>query len=152
METFSALLAFCAGNSPVTGEFPSQRPLMRTFAVFWTKGWVNNQDAGHLRRHRAHYAVTVMAQIFPEDILKFNSSSFHTFCHVPCGTYEYQYFTLIIVPVYDVAFDLWSGFIDLRKRVNGSWIIFAYGECYWVSAEIIGSVDPYNITFTTVFP
>ena len=29
METFSALLALCAGNSPVTGEFPSQRPVMR---------------------------------------------------------------------------------------------------------------------------
>ena len=25
METFSALLALCAGNLPVTGEFPSQR-------------------------------------------------------------------------------------------------------------------------------
>ena len=24
METFSALLAICAGNSPVTGEFPTQ--------------------------------------------------------------------------------------------------------------------------------
>ena len=31
METFSALLAFCAGNSPVPGEFPSQRPVMRSF-------------------------------------------------------------------------------------------------------------------------
>ena len=27
METFSALLALCAENSPVTGEFPSQRPV-----------------------------------------------------------------------------------------------------------------------------
>ena len=27
METFSALLTFCAGNSPVPGEFPSQRPV-----------------------------------------------------------------------------------------------------------------------------
>ena len=26
METFPALLALCAGNSPVTGEFPAQRP------------------------------------------------------------------------------------------------------------------------------
>ena len=26
METFFALLALCAGNSLVTGEFPSQRP------------------------------------------------------------------------------------------------------------------------------
>ena len=32
METFSVLLAFCAGNSPVTGEFPAQRPVMRCFA------------------------------------------------------------------------------------------------------------------------
>ena len=30
METFSALLALCAGNSPVTGEFPSQRPVTRS--------------------------------------------------------------------------------------------------------------------------
>ena len=35
METFSALLALCMGNSPVTGEFPSQRPLMRVFDVFF---------------------------------------------------------------------------------------------------------------------
>ena len=34
IETFSALLAFCAGNSPVTGEFPSQRPVTRSFDVF----------------------------------------------------------------------------------------------------------------------
>ena len=35
METFSALLAFCAGNSPVTGEFPAQRPVTRSFDVFF---------------------------------------------------------------------------------------------------------------------
>ena len=35
METFSALLAFCAGNSPVTGEFPTQRPVTRSFDVFF---------------------------------------------------------------------------------------------------------------------
>ena len=34
METFSALLTLYAGNSPVTGEFPSQRPVMRSFDVF----------------------------------------------------------------------------------------------------------------------
>ena len=33
METFSALLAFCAGNSPVPGEFPSQRQVTRSFDV-----------------------------------------------------------------------------------------------------------------------
>ena len=35
METFSALLAFCAENSPVTGEFPTQRPVTRRFDVFF---------------------------------------------------------------------------------------------------------------------
>ena len=35
METFSALLATCAGNSPVTGEFPAQRPVTRSFDVFF---------------------------------------------------------------------------------------------------------------------
>ena len=34
METFSALLAICAGNSPVNGEFPIQRPVTRSFDVF----------------------------------------------------------------------------------------------------------------------
>ena len=35
METFSALLAICAGNSPVLGEFPAQRPVTRSFDVFF---------------------------------------------------------------------------------------------------------------------
>ena len=34
METFSALLAISARNSPVTGEFPAQRPVTRSFDVF----------------------------------------------------------------------------------------------------------------------
>ena len=35
MKTFSALQALCAGNSPVTGEFPAQRPVTRSFDVFF---------------------------------------------------------------------------------------------------------------------
>ena len=34
-SSFSALLAICAGNSPVTGEFPTQRPVRRSFDVFF---------------------------------------------------------------------------------------------------------------------
>ena len=33
IETFSALLTICAGNSPATGEFPAQRPLTRSFGT-----------------------------------------------------------------------------------------------------------------------
>ena len=35
METFSALLVICAGNSPVPGEFPTQRSVTRSFDVFF---------------------------------------------------------------------------------------------------------------------
>ena len=64
METFSALLVFCAGNSPVPGEFPSQRPVTRSFDVFsliyaWTNVWANNRHACALRRKGAHYIVTL---------------------------------------------------------------------------------------------
>ena len=35
METFSALLALCEGNPPVTGGFPSQRSVTRSFDDFF---------------------------------------------------------------------------------------------------------------------
>ena len=35
METFSAILALCEGNSPVTGEFPSQRLVTRSIDIFF---------------------------------------------------------------------------------------------------------------------
>ena len=35
METFSALLAICAGNSPIPGEFPAQSPVTWGFDVFF---------------------------------------------------------------------------------------------------------------------
>ena len=64
MEAYSTLLAICAGNSPVTGVFPAQRPVSRSFDIFFdlrlNNGWVNNRETGDLRRHRAHYDVRVM--------------------------------------------------------------------------------------------
>ena len=35
METFSAWLTLCVGNSSATGELPSQRPVTRTFDIFF---------------------------------------------------------------------------------------------------------------------
>ena len=51
METFSALLAICAGNSPVTSEFPSQRLAARSFDVFFDlclNKWLSKQSLGWL--------------------------------------------------------------------------------------------------------
>ena len=68
MGTFSALLDLCAGSSPVTGKFPTQMSVSRSFKVFWIciwiNGWVNNREADDLRRHRAHYDVTVKCIVF----------------------------------------------------------------------------------------
>ena len=62
METFSALLELYAENSSVTGEFPSQRPVTRSFdSCAWINNWVNSREAGDLRRHRAYYGVIVMS-------------------------------------------------------------------------------------------
>ena len=63
METFSALLAICAGNSPVSGEFPAQKPVTRSFDVFLdvrlikrlskhSRGWWFETLSHPLWRHR----------------------------------------------------------------------------------------------------
>ena len=69
METFSALLSLCAGNSPVTCEFPEQKLWCFSLICAWINVWENNREAGDLRRHHAHYDVTVMCStlgvIFP---------------------------------------------------------------------------------------
>ena len=60
---FSVLLAPCERNSPVSGEFSSQRPVTRSFDIFFElrlNKQLNNRDAGDLRRHHAHYDVIVM--------------------------------------------------------------------------------------------
>ena len=51
METFSVVLAICAGNSPA---------LMFSLKSTRINDWVNNGEAGYMRHHRAHYDVTVM--------------------------------------------------------------------------------------------
>ena len=63
MGTSSALVAVCAGNSPVTGEFPAQRPVTRSFEVFFdlrrnkrlskqSWGWQFETPSRPLWRHR----------------------------------------------------------------------------------------------------
>ena len=66
MKAFSALLALCAGNSPVTGEFPPQRPVTLSFDVFCHLcpnkrlskqpcGWWFETPSRSLWRHRNVY-------------------------------------------------------------------------------------------------
>ena len=49
-------------RSPVNSSHQGQWRGALVFSVIraWINGWVNNREAGDLRRHRAHYGVTVM--------------------------------------------------------------------------------------------
>ena len=64
MEAFSALLTFVRGihrspvNSPHKGQW--HRALMFSLVCARTNGWLHHRDAGDLRRHYAHYDVTLM--------------------------------------------------------------------------------------------
>ena len=80
------------GNSPITGEFPAQRPVMRSFDAFficaWINSWVNNHEANDLRCHCDHCNVTVM------------HCNYHTVCNtelwftVPIYVYIIKYANL----------------------------------------------------------
>ena len=48
-------------NSPHKGQWRGN--LMFPLICTWTNGWLNNREAGDLRRHHAHYDVTVMGPI-----------------------------------------------------------------------------------------
>ena len=48
-------------NSPYKGQW--RRALMFSVICAWIKCWVNNREAGDLRRHRAHYDVIVIWRV-----------------------------------------------------------------------------------------
>ena len=61
-------------TDPLCGEFTGHRSISlkkgqwRGALIFsliyaWVNGWVNNREAGDLRRHRAHYDVILMVTI-----------------------------------------------------------------------------------------
>ena len=49
-------------NSPQKGQW--RGPLMFTLICVWINDWVNNREAGDLRRYRAYYDVTLMYRPF----------------------------------------------------------------------------------------
>ena len=62
METFSALFDLYAGKSPVNSPHKGQWPAALVFSLICARinDWVNNREAGDLRRHRTLYDVTVV--------------------------------------------------------------------------------------------
>ena len=63
VETFSALVALCEGNSPVTVNFPHKGQWSRASMFSLVCAWTNHRDAGDLRHHHAHYDVIVIMPV-----------------------------------------------------------------------------------------
>ena len=106
METFSALLVLYTGNSPVTSEFPSQRPVTRSFDVIFdlllnkrfskqSWGWWFEMPSCSLWHH------CIM-----------------DFCHSPFSFYHYLCFN----PVWVVKFVFWLSTTRVSSCVYG---------CHW---------------------
>ena len=77
METFSELLALCAGNSPITGEFPLQRPVTKSLDIFFdlrrnkrlskrSRRWLFEMPSRSLLRHCNGYNVNALTVLSEE--------------------------------------------------------------------------------------
>ena len=101
--TFSALLAICAGNSPVSGEFTVQRPETRSLDVFFdlcpnkllskqSWGWWFETPSGSLWRHSNEYLVVSTVHktgVVWECVPRFNNSVKKVFHCVLCSCIVY---------------------------------------------------------------
>ena len=88
METFSALLTICAGNSPVPGEFPTQRPVTRRFDVLFdldpnkrlskqSWGWWFETPSWSLWRHSNELVCKELKVIYPSPAHNLSTRHYH---------------------------------------------------------------------------
>ena len=123
METFTTLLAICAGKSPVPVHSPHKGkrhgPLMFSLICAWLNSWVNNREAGDLIRHRAHYDVIVMRPVLSKSLrtpavtrVKFQgvcvwlyvgfwqSNNYQIFAHITEGQFARHTQPLVVIPFF----------------------------------------------------
>ena len=133
METFSALLALCVGihlslvNSSHRGQW--RWALMFSLVCAWTNRWVNNQNAGNLRRHRAHCDVTVM--------LRWIAKAPHFYTVPVSSTVWFRYikvkFLINIHKIHPIVRGrtVWGVFCEIRVwSVLGIAALYEVSDCY----------------------
>ena len=160
METFSASLAICAGNSPVPGEFPHKGQwrgaLMFSLICVWINGWVNNRKAGDLRRYRIHYDVIVMQQQLPDNCVPgrgryiclmitcfiFSSCIIISFKWWNINTHKYEMPNLFIiygrdcVTCNELITTLWGkGWIIYEQKTRQRPVIMKFWSAFQISFE-----------------
>ena len=93
----------------------------------WTNGWVNNRDTGDLRRHHAHYGVTVMlGSCFPRGGIQATWT--------PLMSRNYGKFSYILIPldiesanqlfIKDTNWCRWC-YLETMKRHINHWYFIA---------------------------
>ena len=121
METFSAKLAISARNSTVPVNSPRKGQwrgaLMFSLICVWMNDWVNNREAGDLRRYRTHYDVIVM--VVQHDIRNKKIYCFTVRICVHCGHICLKHIVLCMFPSWLFQ---WLFNISKCRQVTYTWI------------------------------
>ena len=125
-KAFSTFLAFCAGNSPVTGEFPTQRPVTWSFNVFIDLHL--NQQLSKQGRH--WWFETPSCSLWRHCN---GTPMIHT---IPL--HQGVVYTCYIGPCYTRTFnhELKIKFNTLRQRQNGRYFPDDFFKCIFLNAKI----------------
>ena len=110
---------------PLCGEFTGDRwiPLTKTsdaelwcflWSAPWINGWVNNREAGDLRRHRVHYDVIVMLQI----ALLARGQSLRVQRSTRKGVHGVELWYFLLYVVWTNCWTKNSFVVDLRRHVD----------------------------------
>ena len=119
-------------NSPHKGLW--RGALMFSLICVWISGWVNNREAGDLRRYRAHYDVIVMDCAGQINVNAFSASGLaHTIFLLK---YTHGFLVLIMWLYYQLIMNS----SDSLARILGTGAIVIVGlpQCQWRSHEGYG--------------
>ena len=107
---------------------PWRRALMFSLICAWTNGWANNREAGDLRRHSAHYDVTVMYFL---RILFFHWTHYLSICKAKTYYCHDTKFASIIPKSTEIQLT-WDILVDLfspqRKHQSSASLTFAWNS------------------------
>ena len=156
MEKFSTLLALCAGNSPVTGEFPTQRPVTRSFDASFDLRlnkrlskqswgcWFETPSRslwrhGNDRRHKLETCSTVTPPTandiainnFRNDLSETDIAPIISSDRTTDPNSEYANFERIITPSYEKHFP------EKRVKFNKH----KHKWSYWITSGIVKSIE-----------
>ena len=127
-ETFSELLVICERNPPVSGEFPSPRPMTQSFDVFfdlrlksgWAKWLRRRWFETHWRSLWRHCNAELHA--WPISISSFRLASIH---ELPLWVWDGHKVALYPISYYWSAMEPWQ---DCSASIYSRWFIYALLE------------------------